>query len=83
MWLSESRAKETRCCGPNLIAQAAIAMEQGELGVVDTCIASGCMAWRWRPHPDGEPQGRCGLAGGVEATPRSPAGFVPPQDGRE
>ena len=62
MWVSEGRAKTMRCCGPNMLAQTIIAILQW---VTDACVASQCMAWRFRDHPDGEPQGTCGLAGDV------------------
>lgn len=68
--MTEDEAHTKRCCGPPAVAHATY--WKGGAAVEDTpalCIASTCMAWRWKPavnragEPSGHHKGHCGLAG--------------------
>ena len=70
--MTEDEAKTKVCCGPPGTNAMMHGIEVGADEVNTSCIAFGCMAWRWtiKPGPDHDagiaahpPSGFCGLAG--------------------
>lgn len=70
--MTEDEAKGKACCGPpataaaTLLARKDVSATPLEGTTMGLCIASRCMAWRWRPYPrgvTGPGDGYCGLAG--------------------
>ena len=75
MILREKEATTKWCPFPGVSASNGYTLNKE---ILDKCIASKCMAWRWSPNNESTPMndnaewvrsGYCGLAGNPEATP--------------
>lgn len=76
---TEDEARKRWCCGPKIAADASFAIKRMDAKTFEPnppdgngmCVASACMAWRWRSMDD--------LAGSfVDAMQRTAVADVPP-----